>query len=195
VKIDDGDATFRQRLTHIPGLDSIVRLSLPPSQKIGTTLHFPAMLSVGAAWRALPGWTWEGDVNWTQWTAFDELKLDFKTTPALNTAIVENYHDSWRISVGAEHQLDSYAYRFGYYYDQDAAPPESVTPLLPDATRHGVTLGLGFQMGAQKSWSVDLYNLALFVEKRGTEGVSRDHYEGVYKAFVNSLGLTVGHHW
>jgi len=195
VKIDDGDATFTQIPTGNPSVDAGVAASLPPNQKVGTTLHFPAILSVGAAWRPLPQWTWEADVNWTQWSDFDRLALDFKTTNSADTSLVEDYHDSYRVSVGAERRGRRFTYRLGYYYDQDAAPAESVTPLLPDASRHGATLGLGFKLGAKKNIAVDLYNLALFVETRSTEGISRDHYDGVYKAYVNSTGLTIGYHW
>ena len=195
VKVEDGDATFTQIPTGNAPLDSIVALGLPPAQKVGTTLHFPAMLSVGAAWDAMPGWTWECDVNWTEWTAFDALPLDFKTTNSIDQSIIENYHDSYRVSIGAEHRLDSHRYRFGYYYDQEAAPAPSVTVLLPDAARHGATLGFGFDMGKDKAWTIDLYNLALFVETRSTEGVSRDAYDGVFKAYVNSFGATITHRW
>ncbi|MEQ1832371.1 MAG: outer membrane protein transport protein [Candidatus Eisenbacteria bacterium] len=195
VKVEDGDATFTQIPTGNPQFDAVVADSLPPSQKVATTLHFPSVFSVGAAWDAMPGWTWECDVNFTDWSVFDALPLDFKTTNSIDQSIIENYHDSYRVSVGAEHRLASHRYRFGYYYDQEAAPAQSVTVLLPDAARHGVTLGLGFDMGKEKSWTVDLYNLALFVDTRSTEGVSRDAYEGVFKAYVNAFGATVTHRW
>jgi hypothetical protein len=67
-----------------------------------------------------------------------------------------------------------------------------VTPLLPDANRHGFTLGLGVTRGA---WTMDFYNLFLFVEKRSTEGRERDGYNGVYKSYVNALGATLAYHW
>ncbi len=93
---------------------------------------------------------------------------------------------------GAEHRMANYQYRFGYYYDEAAAPTESVTPLLPDAPRHGVTLGLGWDRG---NWKLDLYNLFLFVENRSTELRERDGYDGVYKSYVNALGASIGFRW
>ena len=82
--------------------------------------------------------------------------------------------------------------RFGYYYDHSPAPSESVTPLLPDANRHGVTVGAGTTRGP---WTIDAYNLFLFVENRSTEGKERDGYNGTYKTYVNSLGAAVTYHW
>ncbi len=195
VKIDGADATFTQIPSGDPNVDAQIAANLPPNQGVSTTLHFPAMYSLGAAWNPAADWTWEADFNWTQWKAFDALVLTFDKTPSINTSIVENYKDSFRLGLGAEHRLAGYTYRFGYYFDQAAAPVESVTPLLPDANRHGATLGLGWKLGAKKAWSVDLYNLALFVENRSTEGKERDHYDGVYKSYVDAAGVNIGYHW
>ena len=90
------------------------------------------------------------------------------------------------------HRLSSFAYRFGYYFDQAAAPTESVTPLLPDANRHGATFGLSRDYGR---WTVDWYDMALFFENRSTEGQERDGYNGTYKNFVNAMVLSVAYHW
>jgi len=195
AKIDDGDATFQQVATGDTTFDKAVKAALPPSQKVTTTLHFPAILAFGAAWKPLPGWTWEVDAMQTKWSVFDNLPLTFKTTAAISDTIVENYRDSWRISVGAEHQLKNYTYRFGYYYDQAASPDESMTPLLPDANRHGVTLGLGWRLGRNKAWNLDVYNLALFVEDRSTNGANRDGYNGTYKSYINGTGASLAYHW
>lgn len=195
VDITDGNATFTQMLTGDTLFDAVVAAGLPPAQGVSTTLKFPAIVSVGGAWNPTPDWTWELDVNHTQWSLFDELPITFATTTSKNSVITENYEDSWRVSVGAEHRLPGHTYRFGYYYDQEAAPIESVTPLLPDAPRHGVTLGLGWTLGAKKQWTLDAYNLALFLENRSTEGKERDGYNGTYKAYVNGTGLSLAYHW
>ncbi len=195
VKIDDGNASFTQIMTGDAAFDAAVTAALPPAQKVATTLHFPSILSFGAAWKPNPGWTWEVDATQTGWSKFNNLPLSFKTTPAINDTIVEDYADSWRLSVGAEHQLKSLTYRFGYYFDQAAAPSESMTPLLPDANRHGVTLGLGWTLGQSKAWNLDLYNLALFVEDRSTNGVNRDGYNGTYKSYINATGASLAYHW
>ncbi len=195
VTIDDGDATFTQILTGDTLFDQQVAAGLPPAQGVATKLVFPAIMSGGIAFHPQPNWTWEVDAMFTKWSAFEELPITFATTASKNTVIREDYEDSWRVNIGAEHRLPSYTYRFGYYYDQQAAPLESVTPLLPDAPRHGVTFGLGWQLGAKKNWTLDAYNLALFVEERSTEGKERDGYNGTYKAYVNGTGLSLAYHW
>ncbi|MCC6349478.1 MAG: outer membrane protein transport protein [Candidatus Eisenbacteria bacterium] len=196
VKIKKGEATFKQILSGNPAFDAAVAAGLPGDQNdVHTTLHFPALWAVGAAWHPTKDWTWEADFNWTQWSAFDSLVIQFPSQSALDTSVPEEYNDQFRVSVGAEHQLATFAYRFGYYFDQAAAPTESVTPLLPDANRHGVTVGYSRKLGTAKQWTLDWYYLALFFEKRSTEGQERDGFNGTYKAFANATGLSLAYRW
>jgi long-chain fatty acid transport protein len=192
VDISDGRATFTQIATGNAAVDATVADSLPANQGVETQLVFPASFAFGLAWVPAPEWTYEVDGVWTGWSAFESLPLTFAIDPALSTELIEHYGDQYQVRAGAEHRGEKYKYRVGYYYDQEAAPPESVTPLLPDATRHGLTLGLGMPHG---KWTIDLYNLFLFVEKRSTEGRERNGYDGVYKTYVNSLGATLAYHW
>jgi long-chain fatty acid transport protein len=187
-----GDATFRQIPTGNAAFDAAVAAGLPPNQGVSTVLRFPAIWAVGAAWKP-QAWTVEADLVWTEWSAFSDLPIKFEQTPQNDRTIVEDYDDALAIRVGAEHRLPSFTYRFGYYYDQAAAPTESVSPILPDAARNGVTLGVGF-----RPWSnvwIDVYNLSVFVQNRSTEGKNRDGYDGEYKTYVNAAGLNVGFRW
>lgn len=192
VKVDDGKAKFTQIFTGDAALDAAVTAGLPANQTVKTDLVFPAVLAIGLSWQPRPEWTYEVDGNWTAWSAFEKLPLKFPSDPALDQDVIEDYADQWAVRVGAEHRLATWTYRLGYYFDQAAAPPESVTPLLPDANRHGATLGFGTKRG---SWSIDAYNLFLFVEKRSTELRERDGYDGTYKTYVNALGATLAYHW
>jgi len=126
---------------------------------------------------------------------FEDLPIRFSQTTSANKTIVENYKDAWQFRIGAEHRMTRFSCRAGYYYDQAAAPDESVSPILPDAKRNGATLGLGCKLGADKRWTVDVYEMALFLDQRSTNGVERDGYNGEYKSFVNSAGIGLGYRW
>ncbi len=192
LKVEDGKATFEQILTGDAALDAAIAAGKPANQTVGTDLVFPAMFSVGLAWQPAPDWTYEIDGIWTEWSAFAKLPLRFPNDPALDQEIIEDYNDTFAVRVGAEHRMERSTWRVGYYFDPAAAPAESVTPLLPDASRHGATLGLGLQRG---KWSVDAYNLFLFVDKRSTELRERSGFDGVYKSYVNALGATLAYRW
>ena len=190
-----GKATFTQILTGNAVFDAAVAAGLPPNQDVSTVLRFPAVWTGAAAFSPKDDWTLEADANFFEWSVFTDLPIRFATTPGANQTLIEDYKDSWQFRVGAEHRLPKYTYRFGYYYDQQAAPDESLTPILPDANRNGVTLGFGCKLGAAKRWTLDLYEMALFVDKRNTNGVERDGYNGEYKTFVNAAGVGLGYRW
>ena len=192
VKIDDGRATFTQIPTGDASLDAAVAAGMPANQPVRTELVFPGSLRWGLALDPEPAWTLEVDGVWTQWSAFEKLPLTFPKETSLNQNLIENYRDQFQVRIGVEHRLEYWTYRFGYYFDQAAAPTESVTPLLPDADRNGATLGFGTVRG---KWAIDVYNLFLFVNNRSTEGRERDGFDGTYKTYVNALGATLAYHW
>jgi long-chain fatty acid transport protein len=189
-----GSATFTQIPTGNATFDAGVAANLPPNQGVSTVIRFPAMWSGAIAWNPTTDWTVEADANLFEWSAFTDLPIRFSQTSSANQTLVEDYDDAWQFRFGAEHRLTKYTYRFGYYYDQAAAPEASLTPILPDANRHGATLGLGCKLGHDQRWTVDVYELALFVEKRSTS-TERDGFNGEYKSFVNAAGIGLGYHW
>jgi long-chain fatty acid transport protein len=189
IQVDvDGTAKFDLLDTGDPILNDLFAGALV-NQDVSAVLRFPAIWSAGLAYSPAPAWTLEGDFNWTEWSFFKDLPVTFKTTPELSSTVVEDYNDQWQVRLGVEHRLPKFTYRFGYYYDKAAAPVESVTPLLPDSDREGVSLGLGLPISP--SMTVDAYDCALFVHQRSTSGQNRDNYNGVYQGFVNMFGAAL----
>ncbi len=200
VHVDDADADFTQIPTGDAALDASVAANLPPDQKVHTVLHFPAMWSVAAAFKPTPAWTVEADFDLHEWHVFQDLPIRFVTTPSRDQVRLENYRTGWQIRTGAEHRLKAFTYRFGYYFDKAPAPTEAVSPLLPDADRHGVALGLGLNLGADKRWTVDAYEVGLFVKDRygvtaSGETDPADSFHGKYRSYVNLAGVSVGYRW
>jgi long-chain fatty acid transport protein len=192
VAIDyEGTADFLLRSSGNAQLDARVRQVLPEGAvPVTTSIEFPAFASVGVAYR-WTRWVVEADVNWYGWSSFDRLPLTLEGRPDLSEEILEEYDDSFQYRLGLERTLgDRWAVRAGYFFDESPSPPESVSPLLPDADRHGIALGLGFKSG---SVTVDAGSWFILSPERSTEGVNRDQYNGTYRNRAFTLGVSVGY--
>jgi long-chain fatty acid transport protein len=192
VKIDyAGTATFTLLPTGDSSFDAIVARRLPTGSIPATTsIDFPSFLSGGVAY-AFNDWTVEGDVNWYQWSTFKELVFTLQGRPDLSQVLPENYTSQLQYRVGLERRLnDRFIVRGGYYFDKTPAPPAAVSPILPDADRNGIALGVTFKSGR---FRVDVANLYTFFKERSTEGVSRDHYDGIYKNSAELFAISIGY--
>jgi long-chain fatty acid transport protein len=192
VKQDyDGTATFTRFQTGNTQLDGLVATSLPagplPAQ---TSIEYPSILSLGVAY-SWNDWTVEGDVNFYEWSTFGTLPVTIVDHPELSTVVEENYTNSRQYRIGLERQInDTWAVRGGYFYDESPSPPESVSPLLPDAARHGFCLGGSWTRGR---WRVDVGAWYLKLKDRSTEGLERDDYNGTYTGNAKTLGVSLGY--
>lgn len=192
VKVDfSGTAAFESIPTGSADLDVRVRASLPSgSPALQTSIEFPAFASFGFA-KQFGEWTFEADVNWYQWSSFDELRLVFATEPRLNEIIPEEYSNSFQYRFGIERVLnDTWTLRGGYFFDESPSPPESMSPLLPDANRNGFCLGGSWTSGTLRLDAAGWYVRA---SERSTDGGSRDRYDGTYKSSALTLGVSLGY--
>jgi long-chain fatty acid transport protein len=193
VKVDyAGKATFTQIPTGYAQLDALVASGLPQNPAVETSIEYPSILAFGVA-RDWTDWTAVADVVFFGWSSFDELRLTFPTEPDLDSVIPENYRNIWQIRTGVERRLESgWAVRLGYQYDRTPVPTESVSPLLPDNSRHGLSLGWSWKSTGGRA-RVDVGAWYLFLPQRSTEGQNRDGYNGTYDNSAFTLGASFGY--
>lgn len=184
-------ATFTRIPTGNSQLDGLFGTQLPAGNVEATTsIEYPSILSLGVAY-SWYDWTLEGDVNFYGWSSFASLPLTLVGHPELSSVLEENYKDSRQYRVGLERLInDIWAVRGGYFYDETPSPPEAVSPMLPDASRHGFCLGGSWTSGR---WRVDASAWYVRLKERSTEGLERDNYNGTYKGNAKSLGVSFGY--
>ncbi|GHC24730.1 OmpP1/FadL family transporter [Aidingimonas halophila] len=81
------------------------------------------------------------NVEWTEWSSFDELVVEF--ADGSNSTTTENWDDTWAFSVGANYTLNpQWILRAGLGIDESPVPSaEYRTPRVPDADRRWASLG------------------------------------------------------
>jgi long-chain fatty acid transport protein len=185
-----GTANFALIPTGNPQFDGAVAAQLPSGPvPVTTRIEFPSIVEAGVTYN-FGDWTLAADVDFQQWSSFDTLPITFEGRPDLSTTVVEAYQDSRIYRVGVERRVGQHwAVRGGYYFDETPTPPESVSPLLPDADRNGLALGFSYNLS---SWNFDVAYWHLFFKQRSTEGINRDNYNGTYANGANLLAISVG---
>ena len=163
VKLDySGDATFEPAPTGIalpPGnpfgapagapLDVVLAAGglfdqVLVAQGGNASITMPDQFSLGVAVSPSDVFTVMAEWQWVHWALFDTLTLDFDQLP--DKTIVENYGNTNGFRFGFEWTSSPrLTWRGGYLYHEGAAPPETVTPLLPEGSRNEFTAGLGYQ--------------------------------------------------
>jgi long-chain fatty acid transport protein len=186
-----GNADFEQVPTGNQELDARVGATIPfGTEPVTTSIAFPAIASVGGAYE-WGDWKGELDINWYQWSTFKNLTLQFPESPQLDQVIEENYDNSFQLRLGVERRLnDVWRVRGGYFFDKSPGPVESVSPILPDASRHGIALGGTWTNGALH---VDGALWGVLGNSRSTEGRNRDGYEGTYSTDAITFAVFLGY--
>lgn len=192
-----GSARLSQNLTGTP-FDGIIPGVLPLNRDlpVETAIEFPDMASVGVAMAITQNTVVEVDVNWTGWSSFNTLNIDFTGNELDDVSRLEGWDDAYNYRLGVRWNAPSGAqWRAGYVYDQSPQPEEAVSPLLPDADRNGITLGYGKQVGAKKSFDVALMYLTFEDRTRAknfaSEGPASTFF-GTYQNQAWLLGFTFG---
>jgi len=152
-------------------------------------LSIPDTLGLGAHFKATDKWSFNLDLDWTQWS--DYKNLQFQESSGANLANVpKDYDDSLAIRGGAAYALnEKWTLRGGLLHEKTPVPEETYDPRLPDADSTGVTLGFGYDTG---KFALNAAYMALFKGSRDvTSGAGGGLYDGKYETFGNLLGVDV----
>lgn len=155
---DNADATFTQTPTGLvlaannplgapagTPVDALVASQFTTgalvSQKVSTAIRHPAQFQVGVGYSGYTNTTLSIDYAYVGWKSFNQLPVDFQG-PAPDRVLVEDYNNTSSIRLGAERRFSpGTALRLGFTASASAAPPETVTPLLPEQDRELAMIG------------------------------------------------------
>jgi long-chain fatty acid transport protein len=190
IEIDyEGEGKFTQRLTGNAAFDAAVAAGLPQGrQDVAVTIEFPASANFGAAINLPADFLLSLEADWTEWSSFDQLLIDFENAAIPDLDRLTNWDDSWAYRAGLEKKWGSFAVRAGYYFDESPQPIEDVGPILADADRNAYTLGIGYHT---ERWGVDISDIYIDFEKRDTRGEENtDQFFGRYSEAANLVAIS-----
>ena len=156
---DDADVVFTQTPTGItlaqqnplrapPGtqLDAVLAPQFSTvlvDQKVSTQIRHPAQVQLGFGYSGFENVTLSADYAYVGWKSFNSLPVNFQGPAAGNSRVLqEDYNNTSSLRLGAERRfMSGSALRVGFSAAASAAPPETVTPLLPEMDRQLGMLG------------------------------------------------------
>ncbi len=180
--------------------------------KLTTELGLPHMLSLGVAYRFTPRFLVEFNAVNFGWSNFESLELTFDPDPtgSLSSTILERYEDRWQYRIGFDFDAtEKLKLLAGYARDETPQPVESMSPLLPDATRNDFSIGAQYATG---KWRFTLAWMAVLNEARSNvvdgapamfpeEQSNPDDVQiktleaGAYETVANVFAFGVGYHF
>jgi len=217
-KYDNADATFTQVATNLlvggdlaapfvkgAKIDDLVAPQFASggalvAQKVATRIIHPAQVQAGLAYSGAKNWLLEADYAWIGWKQFTDLPVSFQgSASASSRDLLELYNNSSAIRLSAEYTIptEGWKLRAGFAGVASAAPPETVTPLLPEQDRAYFNFGVGVPL--LKTWTLDgAYSRVSTPGARGRiiERTSRtqtadDLNSGVYSLSANIFSITL----
>jgi len=167
-----------------------------PGGDATTSIKFPSVLFAGVAYRPVRNLELEADFQFTGWSSYDQLEINFdkETTAQKDQVFPKNYKDVFMIRLGAEYTLGNLQLRAGYIFDKNPVPDESLEPLLPDANRNDLSIGFGYRL--TPNWTVDVsYMVVLFNQRTTDPGVTMNKFDGTYNSTAHLFAIDISYHF
>lgn len=128
-----------------------------------------------------------GDITWTGWSSFKELRITEKGTGNEVTNVQENWNDVTRISLGANYKYnDKLTLRTGVAWDEEPIPSAHFrTPRIPGNDRTWLSVGAGYKVN--KKINLDLGYSHLFLDETAIDNPGESGYsvKGLYDSQVD----------
>ena len=161
---------------------------------ISARLKTPDSLSLSLYHSFNRQWAVMGDITWTNWKTFDELRIRFENPHQPNSVVTTDWKDVLRFSLGATYTpTRAWIFRFGTAYDQAPTPNERrITPRVPDNDRFWLACGAGYNFTDTLTVNVGYAHLFISDTKinktvANPEDMLRGGLRGTYKGHVDII--------
>jgi long-chain fatty acid transport protein len=147
-----------------------------------TKIKYPNKVGLGYGIQLTDTLQVEGLVEWLEWSVNDSVTSDAGGIPLEQ----ENDWDNTFTAgiAGSWNATEQLTFRAGYSFIETPVPSSTITPILPDADRHVIGLGVGYSI---KDHTLDLsYAFSIYEDREG----SNIAYPGDYDIDSDLVGLT-----
>lgn len=188
---------------HFDGEEGTAFESTFVDQDISTSLSIPNAFTLGVGYQLDKTFV-EVDVNYTAWSSYDRLDLEFSrpcpdgasgceaggTNPP-TTSIITNWRDSFAFRLGLQHELmENLKVRAGAVFDLTPIPDQTLSPSLPGNDRAAFSAGVGYTIAGIR---LDLGYQFVNALSREVSQDNTSSLRGTYSTTAHVLGVNVGY--
>lgn len=163
-----------------------------PRSDFESTIKFPNSIGFGYGVDVTDRLSIGVDVEWFEWSRYQELTLDAGANAALLPVATtpQNWKDTWNFGVGGDYRLnEAWTARAGYIYLETPVPDSTMLPVLAENDQHVITIGLGYHQGAHR---VDVaYGLGIY-DDRKIDNNQNPAYNGTYELSSQLASVSYG---
>jgi long-chain fatty acid transport protein len=126
-------------------------------------VDLPATFSVSTAWQTNDKLQLLGDITWTGWSSFQELRIRYDNPLQADTLSVQDWEDVFRFSAGINYAYsDKLMLRTGVALDEEAIPSaQRRTARIPGNDRTWLSFGAGYRVSNRLSFDLGYAHLFL----------------------------------
>ncbi|MDC0357495.1 OmpP1/FadL family transporter [Oligoflexia bacterium] len=109
-------------------------------------ITLPDYANLGWVHRINKEWAVLGEIQWTHWSRFEELRIVFGSNQP-DSVVDESWRNTWRYSAGLNfNPCEALTLRGGFTYDQTPIDSSHRTPRIPGNSRKWLALGADYQI-------------------------------------------------
>ena len=124
-------------------------------------LKLPDSLALSIYQKISDRWAIMGDITWTNWSRFEELRIEFDNPAQADSVEPENWEDTFRFGLGVNYlPSDKLTLRTGVAYDPTPVQEEFRTARIPDSDRIWLAFGSSYQIS--NSFGLDFAYVHIF---------------------------------
>ncbi len=177
----------------IGGIPTAMAGMVPGRSDFDSEIKFPNTVVLGYGIQATERLYVGADVEWIEFSRFDELPLDLGVIGELGmfpTAIPQEWNDIWTAGLAAALTLtDAVTLRTTYKFMESPIPNTTLAPTLPDSDKHVIGVGAEWS-GAVQTVTVG-YMYTVF-DDRSVSGTANPLYDGTYDLSSHIASIAYG---
>ena len=148
-------------------------------------LKFPNIVAVGYGIKVSDAIRLEGDVEWVQFSRFDNLPVNVGSNPVgfPSTTIRQDWKDTFTAGIAGDWEFaHGWAARAGYQFYESPVPDETFSPTIPDGNQNVLTVALRY---SHKRHSLEFAYGADFYDRRRITNDQNPAFNGTYDITVH----------